>query len=140
MSERDSSWPREETRLNRLNLGAQDDVSPGARNQWPLPPREGPTGGNSQDAAQRGDAMGGRCALTNSKSLDGIEPVSLTTPRPPLFSNLPFFAESLVLPPQPAELLPVVGRQAVRPLARIAICLGQPVADGLGRRLELLGQ
>jgi len=52
------------------------------------------------------------------ESLDGLEMVSLAN--------------------QAAVFL--VGRQAVRPLARGAIGLGQSVADGLGRRLELLGQ
>jgi hypothetical protein len=56
------------------------------------------------------------------------------------FQDLSFFAKGLVLPPQPAELLALVGRQAVRPLAHVKIGLGQPAPDGLGGRLELLVQ
>jgi hypothetical protein len=44
----------------------------------------------------------------------------------------------MVRSPEPAELLALVGREAIRALPRVAIGLGQPVADGLGGRLELL--
>jgi hypothetical protein len=63
--------------MNRLDLGAQGDVGPGARRARPLPPRIVPAGRDPQDPAQRGEAMGGPMRRHELESLDGIEPVSL---------------------------------------------------------------
>ena len=117
-------------RMNRLDLGAQGDVGPGARRQRPPAPRVVPAGGDPQDPAQGGETMG-----------RPVSPRILGWDRAGLLGKPgPLFAEGLVLPPQPTELLPLVGREAISPLPGIAIGLGQPVADGLGGRLELLRQ
>ena len=63
--------------MNGLNLGPQGDVGSGPRGQRPLPPRIVAAGRDSQDAAQRGDAMGGPVRRHELEPLDGIEPVSL---------------------------------------------------------------
>src|SRR5438046_3536036 len=56
------------------------------------------------------------------------------------FQNLPLLAEDLVLAPEPPQLLALVRGQAVLAVAGVAIGLGDPVADRLRRRLELLRQ
>src|SRR5438034_1645465 len=56
------------------------------------------------------------------------------------FQDLPLLAEDLVLAPEPPQLLALFRGQAVLAVAVVAIGLGDPVADRLRRRLELLRQ
>src|SRR5947207_6438218 len=56
------------------------------------------------------------------------------------FQNLPLLAEDLVLAPEPPQLLALFRGQAILAVAVVAIGLGNPVADRLRRRLELLRQ
>src|SRR5438093_8781947 len=56
------------------------------------------------------------------------------------FQYLPLLAEDLVLAPEPPQLLALFSGQAVLAVAVVAIGLGDPVADRLRRRLELLRQ
>jgi len=81
--------------------------------------------------------MSGPVRRHELESLDGIEPVSFGKPGRGLFRISVLRGEYGSLAGA-AELLALVGREAIRALPRVAIGLGQPVADGLGGRLELL--
>src|SRR5437762_11433394 len=56
------------------------------------------------------------------------------------FQDVTLLAKRLVLTTEALQLLPLLGRQTVLAAAVVAIGLGDPVADRLCRRLELLRQ
>src|SRR5439155_20527448 len=53
---------------------------------------------------------------------------------------VPLLAEDLILAPEPPQLLALLRGQTILAVAGVAIGLGDPVADRLRRRLELLRQ
>jgi hypothetical protein len=54
------------------------------------------------------------------------------------FKHLPFCAEVLVLPPEPAEFLALVGRQATRPLLEPSVDTNRNWLTQADRDAELL--
>jgi len=79
-------------------------------------------------------------AASSAWTRGGIAPVSLANQAAAFFQDLPLLAELFVLAPQPPELVPLLGAQSVLALAFVPVGLGDPVPDGLRRRLELPAQ
>src|SRR3989454_11986308 len=98
--------------------------------RWRRPPARG--------TAWRSDAWPGGSSRTRILRWDRAGLPS--EPGRGFFQNLPLLAEDLVLAPEPPQLLALFRGQAILAMTVIAIGLGNPVADRLRRRLELLRQ
>ncbi len=100
-------------------------------------PRVVPAGGDAQHAAHGGHAVRALGRPHELESLDGSEWGLPGEPGRGFSEDLPLFAEGRDLAAQAAPLFPLLGGQAVRATAVIAIGLLAPVPNRLGGRLEL---